>query len=106
MKRVLGATVALILSPLVAAAPAQADTPNCATKGEFKAVEKGWSKTRVANRLDIGGKQTYYFSGTKYSNAMQGRDYKPCTGDYSYISIDFEKKKGVWRVTSKSAYWG
>ena len=104
--RALAATVvsAGLVVPLTAVA-AQADTSTCVTKAEFKAVRKGWSITKVRNRFDIGGKQTYFFSGTQYSNASQGREYNGCP-EYSYVSVDFEKKKGVWRVTGKYAYWG
>jgi len=95
----------LAVAPLALSAPAQADTPTCVSKPEFNKVQKGWSITRVRNLFDVPGKQVSFISGDAYSNASQSREYKPCT-QYSTVMIDYERKAGVWRVTSKYAYWG
>ena len=101
-------TAGLVAPIALVATPANADTPTCVSKSEFRAVQKGWSITRVANRFDRNGNQTYYDSGDPSIDwpAYQSREYKPCRR-YSYVSVSFEKEAGdVWRVTSKSAYWG
>ena len=111
LKSLLTAAVATsgLLAPVaLGAAPAQADTPSCVSKTEFRAIKKGWTLQRVANRFDVPGRQSSYMSGDASIDwpAWQSRDYKPCTR-YSYVSVDFEKPAGgKWRVSSKSAYWG
>ena len=107
LKTLLAASSLAVAAPVVLAAPAQAETPTCASKSEFRAVQKGWSITRVAHRFDIDGKQISYSSGDSSIDwpAYQSRTYKPCA-KYSGIYVDFEKEAGdVWRVVSKSAYW-
>ena len=59
----------LAVAPLALSAPAQADTPTCASKPEFNKVQKGWSITRVRNLFDVPGKQVSFISGDAYSNA-------------------------------------
>ncbi len=96
------ATAALAVAPIMAsAAPASADTEGCVTKTEFRKVSKGWALKRVHRVFDTAGKQSFFYSG------YQTRDYKPCRNpDFSFVMVDYEKRNGVWRVTSKSAYWG
>ncbi|MBY9073639.1 hypothetical protein K1X13_02275 [Nocardioides sp. WL0053] len=96
------ATAALAAAPvLVVAAPASADTPGCVTKTEFKKVREGWSIKRVHNTFDTAGKQSMFMSG------YQSREYKACVKpSWSIIMVDYEKKAGVWRVSSKMAMWG
>ena len=101
-------TAGLIAPVALTVAPAQADTENCVSRAEFRAVKKGWSITRVHNRFDVPGKQTYYASGDAEYDipAYQSREYNGCP-KYSYVSVSYEKKQGgVWRVDSKTAYWG
>jgi hypothetical protein len=96
-----------LLAPVtMTAAPASADTATCVSKPEFRTVQRGWSIARVRRVFDVTGRQTYYASGEPgVYPAYQSREYKPCYR-YSYVSVDFEKHQGVWRVTHKSAYWG
>src|SRR3712207_2169074 len=101
-------TVGLVAPLALTVAPASADTPTCVSKAEFKAVKRGWTITRVANRFDVPGKQTFFDSGdpTYGIPAFQSRDYTACP-DSSSVWLNFEKKSGdKWRMTSKSAYWG
>jgi hypothetical protein len=83
---------------------ALADTPGCVTKQEFRRVEKGWAIKRVHRLFDTKGNQTYFASGSPYYPAEQWREYRPCP-KYSYVTVDYKKRQGVWRVSSKSAYW-
>jgi hypothetical protein len=96
------ATAALATAPVVAgAAPASADTAGCVTKTEFRKVRNGWSLNRVHNVFDTKGTQSMFFNG------YQSRDYKSCrNSEYALVSVDYEKRNGVWRVDSKFAYWG
>ena len=93
------ATAALAVAPIMAsAAPASADTEGCVTKTEFRKVSKGWALKRVHRVFDTAGKQSFFYSG------YQTRDYRPCRNpDFSFVMVDYEKRNGVWRVTSKSA---
>ena len=71
------------------------------TKTEFKKVRGGWSIKRVHNTFDTAGKQSLFMSG------YQSREYKACVKpSWSIIMVDYEKKAGVWRVSSKMAMWG
>ena len=93
------ATAALTLSAPVA--PAVADTAGCVTKDEFKKVSKGMTMTKVHNIFDTKGSQSMSGYG------MQFRDYKACVKpSWSIVSVDYEKKDGVWKVTGKLALWG
>jgi hypothetical protein len=104
---VLVATAVALAPGIIVAAPAVADTPGCVTKAEFGAVAKGWSMKRVHNKFDTRGKQTWYMSGSKYFPAEQSREYRACVHPtWSSVNVDYAKKSGVWRVTSKYAYWG
>ncbi len=82
----------------VVAVPASAASPSCVEKKEFRQVERGMSKARVANIFDIGGRQTsvYSISGTRY----ESRSYRSCTR-YGSVYIDFEDG----RVSSRMAFW-
>lgn len=99
------AATGLVVAPLTVAAPAQADTPKCVSKPEFSKVKKGWAISRVQKVFDISGKQTYYMGASPYYPASQSRDYNACS-QYGTVSIDYEKKSGVWKVTQKYAFWG
>jgi hypothetical protein len=105
---ILVATIAVAATPLVVAAPAQADTPTCVSRSEFRAVQKGWSITRVHRKLDVSGKQAIYFPAFPELGipAEQTREYKPCASRYGYVSIDFKRVSGTWKLSSKMAFWG
>ena len=95
----LAATAALTLSAPVT--PAVADTDGCVAKAEFKKVSKGMRINRVHNIFDTKGKQTMSGYG------MQFREYKTCTNpQWGFVTVDYQKKGGVWKVTGKFAYWG
>jgi hypothetical protein len=99
---------ALVFVPLTVVAPsAMADTPGCVTKAEFQAAVKGWSIQRVHNKFDTHGAQEWFFSATAYTPAEQTRECRACAHpSYSLVSVDYEKRSGVWRLTSKMAFWG
>jgi hypothetical protein len=104
MRKVLVVGIASLALLGVGAEVAMADTPGCVTRTEFRNVEKGMRIGRVHDRFDTNGRQDYYWSATSYSPAAQGRHYNACTR-YGTVYVDYERRNGVWKVTSKSAYW-
>lgn len=100
----IAASVALIATPILTAAPAQADTPGCVSRNEFGLVKKGWTKARVHRLFDTSGQQYYYSSAQYGFPAEQWREYDGCP-EYSWIDVDYVKRNGVWYVTSKDAIW-
>lgn len=105
----LATTVTLGAAPAVLiASPAAADTGTCVDRGEFRKVVRGMKIDRVHAIFDVSGRQSYFSSGYpgQYGwPATQSRTYKPCTR-YSYVSVDYERINGVWKVDAKNAYWG
>ena len=100
MRKLLAAVAAaaagIVAAPLAVVSPAVADTPDCVTKREFRAVKKGWHRDRVTNKFDTAGRITFQ------SGSYVSREYRPCRNPrYSYVSVDFERG----RVTGKTAYW-
>ncbi len=98
--------IAMLAGSVTFAPTASADTEGCVTRAEFRSVRNGWSADRVHRVFDTNGRQTYFYGGGPYSNPSQGRDYRACVQPrYSLVSVDYEKRRGVWRVTGKFAYW-
>lgn len=97
---------ALVAAASVVALPgvAQADTPGVVTQAEFRRISHGMTISRVHRIFDTSGKQTYFYDGTFIPDS-QGREYNT-RSRWGYVSVDFEKRRGAWRVDSKSAYWG
>jgi hypothetical protein len=106
----LTATAALVGGTTVLATPADAAIGDnrCITRAEFRAVTKGTTITRAHNVIDYRGSQTWYSSGYpgEYGwPAEQSREYRQCGSKYGSASVDYQKQDGVWRVSSKYAYW-
>jgi hypothetical protein len=112
-KRLIVATVAATAAALVggisAAAPAQADpgSKGYVTRAEFKKVKKGMQIQKAHKIFGAQGKQTTYFPaypsiGIK---AEQWREYKTAS-KWGFVDITYTKVNGVWKVKSKTAYWG
>jgi hypothetical protein len=99
LKRTLTALAAAIIvaAPSAVVSPAEAGTPGCVTKREFRAVKKGWHRDRVHNRFDASGRIVSQGGG------YVTREYRSCTDPrWSYISISYDSQ----RLDYKSAYWG
>ena len=97
------ASAALVVSPLAFISPAQADTPGCVTRAEYRAVTKGMTKARVHKIFDTDGRRQAISTSGGY--AFEIRSYKTCA-PYSAVSVGFEKKPGgVLRMSNKSAVW-
>lgn len=101
--RAVAVTGALAMGVAVVSVPAvaQADTPGCVTKREFRKVHNGMSKTRIHRILDTRGKQSSIF--TSGGDRYESREYRSCRApSWSMVSVDYENN----RVSGKFAYWG
>ena len=103
MLKSLLATGALVLAaPVLASAPAHADTPGCVSRTEFGAVQEGWRSSRVVEVFDTRGTQVSYRPGGTLEH--QTRRYDACPGFLGLITVDFARTAGgTWRVTDKAA---
>lgn len=104
----LGVSPAMASAAPAAASSAGAETQakrGIATRKEFRRVKKNMPMQRVHRIFGIGGKQTYFSSGCCGGAvpAYQSREYN--AGRYSYVNVNYERRKGTWRVESKYAFW-
>lgn len=111
MKQFIGTALAAFLLAVptaMSAAPAQAHTVPCVSKTEFRQVVRGTTMARVHRIFDVSGVQEYFWGATPYSPAEQGRRYRACThfyGSHGTVYVDYVRRAGVWKVTSKNAFW-
>lgn len=84
---------------VAAAPPAEAHTHDCVTRTEFRKIRQGFSMDRVHRIFDVRGRFT---SG---GGGYVSRDYNAC-GRYNFVTVNYERRNGVWRVDSKYAYFG
>ena len=98
----------VVAAPLLVAAPAQAETPTCVSRSEFRSVSKGMDIKRVHRAFDIAGKQSFYFPAYPELGiaAEQTREYRTCGSRWGVVSIDYKKASGSWKLKSKMAFWG
>ena len=103
------ATAVALLGGLGAAAPALADpgSKGYVTQNEFRKVTKGMSIVRAHRIFGAQGKQTYASSGypSLGIRAEQAREYKT-PSRWGFVDITYHRVNGVWKVKSKTAYWG
>ena len=103
MKALILTVAALAVAGTVAAAPAAADTSGCVTRGEYRAVHKGDSMTRVHRIFDTAGKR--FSIATSGGYGSQIRNYNTCSR-WSSVAVSFSKNPGgIWRMDAKSAVW-
>ena len=62
--------------PILASAPAAADTPGCVTAAEYRHVHKGMTRAKVHNIFDTTGKSLFENPGAVHNSA---REYRMCT---------------------------
>lgn len=91
--RKLTAVLAAVTFAALATAPF-AKAEGCASKAEFKKVERGMSRARVAGIFDTDGKLQFR------SGQFMSRTYKTCAR-YATVSIDY--KSGF--VTKRFGFW-
>lgn len=93
-------TCALVLAGLGATSPsAQADTPGCVNRGEYRQVHKGMTKRRVHQIFDTRGRRVAFSRNGRFTSEI--RRYRACPRR-SAVSVGY----GNRRVRSKSAVWG
>lgn len=106
MKKILAlaASTTVILGGSAFIAPAaQADTPGCVTRAEYRSVSKGMTKPKVHGIFDTDGRRMSIASSGGYSSEV--RTYKTCS-PYSSVAISWNKNPGgVWKLGAKSAVW-
>jgi hypothetical protein len=86
----------------VTAVPANAGTPNCVSRAEFRAVHNGWSQARVARVFDIPGRSVAVLS------PYRARVYNDCwrPGEFGFVSVFYKYRNGAWRVVDKTTqFW-
>jgi hypothetical protein len=93
---------AAIAAALALAGVAQADTPGCVTKSEYRHVHKGDSIRRVHRIFDTRGRLQE--KGTSGGYPAKLRIYKACrSAPYPAVAVSYKKKAdGVWRLVAKS----
>ena len=101
-------TIALLISAftLTATTPglAQADTPGCVSRAEFRKVQAlphgEWRMRRVHRLFDTSGDRLHYTSSKRV------RAYRVCTNPrYGRVEIEYGFYH-VWLVEEKHAHWG
>lgn len=83
--------------------PARADTPNCVTRAEYRAVKNGWTRARVARVFDVPGRQM-----TGLRPGFHARTYNDCwrSREYEFVSVIYRFRAGAWRVVDKRTdFW-
>ncbi len=87
--------------------PAQADSPGCVTKAEYRAVDKEMLKSKVHRIFDTNGKRLYMDHG-QITN--EGREYRVCRhprSGGSYVQVqynNYEQGDGPLRVGRKQIH--
>ena len=94
MRRLALATAGVLLVTIGPAAPTQADTPGCVTKGEFKRAKKGMTKAKVHRIFDTSGFETGL-------GDLETRHYDPCAAG-GVVQVTYRDNG---RLKSKSGSW-
>jgi len=97
--------LAAISAPVATATAAHANpgSKGCVTRAEFKAVKKGWTKTRVDAKFGTHGHKEAGATSGGFSSSVWS--YKPCT-KFSAVAVSYDKQgHGAWKLSAKSAVW-
>lgn len=108
MKHVIVAA-ALTASTLAVAPPANADTPGCVTRGEYRSVPLNgtWSKAKVSRVFDTAGERLTI--QTTQDATYETRRYRSCLNPkYASVEVAFIGAPGGTRrwAYDKWAFWG
>lgn len=107
--RALTASIALVIAPLVVVQPAQADTPGCVSRQEYRKARNGTTRGKVHRIFDISGMSLFENTGRQHNSA---REYRMCapwraaTGD-SKVQVQYNNyaaNGGPQRVAFKQHY--
>ena len=96
MRRTLCALAIAIAGIGVAAPPAQADSPRCVSKGEYRQVHRGMSRGQVHRVFDTRGHRRAFARVGRFRSEV--RVYRGC-GRRSAVSVAYSRG----RVRAKSA---
>ena len=97
------ATFAFLGGSMLIAPSASADTEGCVTRREVSNIHKGWKMKRVHRLFDVKGRVSSVDTG--FGRPTMTRAYDPCPR-FSFIDVTYKKRRsGVWRVSSKSAFF-
>lgn len=112
MKRLalaLAVASAFVALPVLATAPAAADTPGCVSRQEYRKIRDGMARGKVHNIFDTNGKSLFENSGAQHNSA---REYRMCaawraaTGN-SKVQVQYNNyaaNGGPQRVVHKQHY--
>lgn len=109
MKKFIAAAALAVTTsaPLVALAPAahaDAGSPGCVTKAEYRKVKKGMTPTQVKNRFGTNGKITSTFNFDGYRSLT--REYKACGSKYGSVMVSFDADpRKPLRLSYKFGMW-
>jgi hypothetical protein len=87
------------LTPAADAAAQRGCSSSKVTKVEYRKIHRGDSKAKVKRVFDSTGRLIMQGFGTEY------REWNTCSR-WGWVTVDFERRNGVQRVTGKFAYWG
>jgi hypothetical protein len=97
---VAGITSLGVMAPM---APAQADTPSCVTRKEYRKVHRGDTIKKVHRIFDIKGRQDAIAHSGGYHTQI--RSYHTCS-QWSAVSVSFDRNgNNPWKLSAKSAVW-
>lgn len=105
MRRVAVLLATVLVSGLFTALapPAHSDTPHCVSRQEYRSVEKGWTRARVARVFDVPGVPT------QVRRPFHARFYRDCwrsAPEWDRVSVIYRFRNGAWRVVEKRTdFW-
>jgi hypothetical protein len=105
MKRFAIILAALVSFAVIAPmAPANADTPSCVSRSEYRKVRNNMAMAKVHRIFDVNGRRESIAHAGRFH--AQVRSYNGC-GQWSFVSIAFDKTgSNPWKLSAKSAVWG
>jgi hypothetical protein len=94
------------ITALTSADSADAATPACVAKAEFRQIRNGMTPARVTNLTGVKGRVTYSSSFGGYR--LLSKEYRACVGrSYSFAHVSYSGDPGQpLKMNSKPAYWG
>ncbi|UNX56551.1 hypothetical protein MF406_18025 (plasmid) [Georgenia sp. TF02-10] len=92
--------LAYATSPATAAADTiERSSRGCVTEPEYRRVKRGMTQTKVHRVFGTKGRVTTQGYGMKF------RQYKVCNDRFGFVTVDYTKRGGKFKVTGKFAYW-
>lgn len=99
--RIFAALTLAVGTALGAPLAASANDAPTVDYAEFDAAKIGHTSTQIQKNFDSPG-NTWYQTST-----ILAKEYRQAYGEQTPdVDVTYAKSNGVWKVTSKSAYWG